>query len=117
MAGRLIAAVHLTPITGAATGIVTVGSTTGLYASAKAWIGATGQPSRLVTIVNVIDATHVQVRFDLDPHGGGQGTTPNDLIGIYPNYGYSDVSAYSGAGSTLDQMDQFIYNKNDAPLT
>jgi len=115
MAGRLISALHLT-ITGATSGgQLTMASTVGLYKNAKAWISNTGQTSRLVTIAQIVDSTHVLVRFDLDPHGGGVGSTPNDTIGIYPNYGYSDVSAYNGG--TLDQMDQFIYNPNDEPLS
>lgn len=115
MAGRLIKPLEVAITAATVGGQLTMVSTTGLYERAKAWLSNGGQPSRLVTIVQVVDATHVLVRFDNTGAGGGVGTTPNDLIGYAPNYGYNDVSAYNGG--KLDQMDQLVYNPNDAPLT
>lgn len=102
MAGRLITPKRATVSAATAAGYLTVDSTTGLYVSAFCWLTKTDTtlPIR-VQITEIVSGTSVGVR--LAP-----------ALAQAPNYGRSDVSAYNGGGF-LDQEDQFIYNRNDAP--
>lgn len=99
MAGRLITAVHATVTGATAAGYLTVASATGLYVGARCWLSGGGNQDYVQ--ITEISGTSVGVRKITSP-------------GVGPNYGRSDVSAYS-AGGFLDQEDQFIYNRNDAP--
>jgi hypothetical protein len=104
MAGRIVPAVHATVTAATAAGVLTVASATGLYVGAKAWLSNTaGTVQDLVEIV-AINATAISVRKNVNLSSASLG----------PNYGLSDVSAYNGGGF-LDQLDQLIYNRQDAP--
>lgn len=102
MAGRNISNKRATVTGATAGGLLTVDSSAGMYVGAKAWLSLTDNSKQdFVEITSIPDGTHVGVRKVVV---AGQG----------PNYGRSDVSAYNGGGF-LDQEDQFIYNRNDAP--
>jgi hypothetical protein len=101
MAGRLIKGVHATVTAATAGGYLTVASATGLYVGAKCWLSLTAGGSQVQVEITEISGTSIGVRFV-------------QLIAQAPNYGRSDVSAYNGGGF-LDQEDQFIYNRSDAP--
>lgn len=101
MAGRNIASARATVTAATAGGILTVTASTGLFVGAKCWLSLTNGSAQDYVEITSIVATAVGVRKVVV---AGQG----------PNYGRSDVSAYNGGGF-LDQEDQFIYNRNDAP--
>lgn len=101
MAGRLIAPVEATVTAATAAGYLTVTSATGLYVGARCWLTLTDHSLPIHVEITSISGTTIGVRL-----------VP--AMGQAPNYGRSDVSAYN-AGGFLDQEDQFIYNRNDAP--
>lgn len=121
MAGRVIKAARQTSITAAATGILTVTSTTGFYERAFAYLAKAGQTGLKVQIVEVTDATHLRVRaVPLDAGVASSGTAgaatdESDVDNTKAIYGLSNVSAYNGG--SIAQPEQLVYNRNDAPLT
>ena len=135
MAGREIAALGAAfTADGTANGFITVASTTGFYVKAFANLSDTTGRSARVQITQILSATQLGVRVfpqvvplsqgspTTPPAGGpGPGSAPPPPAGITyqsgPNYGRSDVSAFTLAnGSRIDQEAQFIYNVNDQPL-
>lgn len=102
MAGRIVPDKNAAITTATAAGYITVGSTTGFYAGAHAYISKSGQPNKEVIITEVQSSTVMGVRFV-------------DDIGAGPNYGRSDVSLYTTSGR-IDMPSQLIYNPNDKPL-
>lgn len=73
-----------------ALGVLTVGSTAGLYPGAKAWVFKTdGSAQTRVKILDILSATTLQVR----------GYKNNDE-NAPPSYGLTDMTAYA-AGSAI----------------
>jgi len=94
-------------VTGASatTGLLTVGSTTGIFPGTWAWLGKTdgsGSPVK-VKIIKVPSATTILVRVfanDADEYGNGQSVTQ-------PYYTFKDVSAFATV-STLNWWTQSV---------
>lgn len=103
MAGKITRAVRATVTAATATGFATVSSATDLYVGALAWLSNTaGTVQDRVEIVS-ISGTSIGLRI-IPVKGRG------------PNYGRSDISGYNGGGF-LDQEEQFVYNREDKPVT
>jgi len=108
MAGKIIKEKSATITSAASTGYVTIASTTGWYAGAKGSISKPATASRMVVITEILSSTQLGVRL-----------LPDDwhVVGAAgPNYGRSDVSAYSGGTGTLVQFEQFLFNPDEKPL-
>ena len=66
-----------------------------------------------IIVVKVVDSTHLVVRLDRDPRGGGVGTDRTQIQADNNLTAYN-ASAYSGGKIHLPA--QFIYNPSEAPL-
>jgi hypothetical protein len=102
MAGKFINAASASITAATSAGYITVSSTTPFYKKAVIWLSASGQPSLRGVITEVKSSTQLGIVF-----------RTNDA-GEAPNYGRSDVSAYSSG--TITQEEQLIYNTDDKPL-
>lgn len=95
---------------GGADGNIEVADTTGFVAGARAWLSDDNSTHVEVLIVDVVDANNLKVRLvkPVTPAPGQEG-----LIGLFqPNYGYSDVSAFTTAQhARLDMPAQFVYGE------
>jgi len=104
---------------GTADGIITVASTTGFFAKAFGNISDTTGRSDKVQITAIIDATHLGVRI-IRPlpaaiGSSGDGSTP---VPNAPNYGRSNISAYTNANAArVDQEAQLIYDADNTLQT
>lgn len=91
--------------TGASTGIFTVASTTGFAAGAKGWLRtSTNTLPQYTQLVEVIDATHISLRFipeDINDPKLRTGAVK------HPYYGLSDLTSY-GAGSIFSYDAQLV---------
>lgn len=110
MAGRLTGYAHTTVSAATSAGYLTVGAATGFYVGAKCWLSNTANTLNSFVQIVSISGTTVGVRIIPQPALTSIG------LPTYapPNYGLSDVSAFNGGGF-LDQEDQLVYNRNDAP--
>jgi hypothetical protein len=117
MSGKIIKDT-VVAITGvAATGIITVASTAGIYERAYGYLNATGQVPVFVQVANVLSATTFNVRQITDPRGGGavqsgDGSTTFTGAGNYSNF---NPSAYTVAASITFPY-QIVMNSNENPL-
>lgn len=114
MAGKITNEISVA-ISGAATdGTITVASTTGIYPRAYGVLFKSGQPGVNIVVAQIIDGTHLKVRLNADPHGGGVGYNSTQIIGNL-NYGYVDATLYNGGTMTIHA--QVVMNSNDLPLS
>lgn len=113
MAGKIIKELSATLSGAAATGYVTVASTTGFYKGAVCTLSNTGQPGLTVEITEVASGTSLGLRQIPEDPLGRLGA-PSDRALAF-NYGRTSLTAYNGG--TLYQPEQLIYNPNDLGLS
>ena len=111
MAGKIIDDVSQA-ITAVSGGTLTVASTTGFYDGAYGYLSKAGQAGVTVRIIHVLSATQLTVRQELDPRGGGVGTTGADIRSN--SYSLFPATAYNGGAISLPA--QVVYNSGDLPL-
>lgn len=102
---------------GGASGSIVLTGVVGTFSAAEVLDGSvSGVASAIATAAQyTVPATQDQVEItSIASTTIGVRIIPVPTNGSAPNYGRSDVSAYT-LGGKLDQEDQFIYNRNDAP--
>lgn len=112
MAGKITKDQRVAIAGASAAGVITVASTSGMYARMRGHIAKGGQPGMKIYVIQILGATTLQVREDVESRG--QGAIPGPIVAS-THYGVSDVSAYNGGWLVLPG--QVVYNPNDAPLT
>lgn len=112
MAGKIVAPASQT-INSVTAGLVVVTSTAGFYKGAMGYLYKAGQDGMVVRILEVVSATQLKVRQELDVIGGGVGLN-DTTVRPNTNLGFTAPSAY--AAGTIHQPEQFVYNPNDKPL-
>lgn len=113
MAGKIVKATSATVTSSTAAGYATIASTTGWYAGAKGYLTKPATATVSIVITEIVSSTVLGVRIVSDDPRGVTSGVSNSA----PNYGRSDISAYSGGTGVIYQNDQVIYNPNDNPLT
>jgi hypothetical protein len=111
MAGKITFDMALAVSAASTQGVLTVGSTTGIYTDMRGYLYKSGQPGMVIQVAQVLSATTLAVRQIVEPLGGGVGASD---ITPQSSYGFQDCSAYTTG--TLNLPSQVVMNPNDAPL-
>ena len=97
---------------GTADGSVTVASTTPFRAKAVGWINDNNSPALEVQVVEIVSATVMRLRALPARRAMNQYDKAGQVGLAGPNYGSSDMSAYTVAQSArVDFPAQFIYDE------